>query len=135
MKEIILKDLLKAKDYTLKIANAMPEKQIDFKPVKQVWNFRDLILHLGYSLLWFNENYLLKNEVAWSAPDVHPTRDELADYLTNAFDKIELTIRESDVDERFTDGYYQMMDHNAHHRGQAVTYLRCADIAAPQYPF
>ena len=47
MKEIILKDLSKAKNYTLSVVEAMPEKQLDFRPVENVRSFRELIHHIA----------------------------------------------------------------------------------------
>jgi uncharacterized damage-inducible protein DinB len=37
--------------------------------------------------------------------------------------------------EKAADGFYFMLEHNAHHRGQAVTYLRCSGLSAPEFPF
>lgn len=136
MKETILKDLAKAKDYTHKVAEAMPEKQLDFKPAPDVMSFRELIHHMAYSLLWVNENSLLNSEKPWAPEAIPATKKELIAYLVDAFSRVEADIQKtSETDDTYTGSFYFMIEHNAHHRGQAVTYLRCNGITPPQYPF
>jgi uncharacterized damage-inducible protein DinB len=136
MKAIILKDLAKAKDYTHKVAEAMPDKQFDFKPAADVMNFRELVHHMAYSLLWINENYLQKTERPWTPAAIPATKKELIAYLGDAFNRVEADIQKTSLaDDAYTGSFYFMIEHNAHHRGQAVTYLRCNGITPPQYPF
>jgi uncharacterized damage-inducible protein DinB len=136
MKEIILKDLSKAKDYTTKVAEAMPEKKLDFKPAENVMSFRELIHHMAYSLLWIDENNLQKIEKSWAPPAVQTSKKELLAYLEEAFSRVEADIQKAGkTDDAFTDSFYFMIEQNAHHRGQAVTYLRCNGVTSPEYPF
>lgn len=136
MKAIILKDLAKAKDYTLKVAEAMPEQQLDFKPAPEVMSFRELIHHLAAAMLWFKENYLEKLETPWAPAPVPATKKELTSNLLDAFNQAEASIQQmTQADEAYAAAYYFMMEHNTHHRGQAVTYLRCSGIVPPPYPF
>jgi uncharacterized damage-inducible protein DinB len=136
MKDIILKDLAKAKEYTCKVAEAMPEKQFDFTPAADVMSFRELIHHIAYSLLWINENFLKQTETPWAPAAIPATKKELSAYLVDAFNRVEADIQKiSLAEDVYTSSFYFMIEHNAHHRGQAVTYLRCTGITPPQYPF
>jgi uncharacterized damage-inducible protein DinB len=136
MKAIILKDLAKAKEYSIKVAEAMPENQLDYKPADEVMSFRELIHHLAAAMLWFKENYLEKKEIPWAPAPVPATKNELNTNLADAFNQVEASVKQMvTADEDYAAGYFFMMDHNAHHRGQAVTYLRCNGIIPPPYPF
>src|ERR1043166_4633202 len=124
MKEKILKDLARNKTYTLQVAEAMPEKDYSFKPTESVWNYMELMHHIAYSLRWMLCNYVLDVKADWTPPQVSSTKVELMKYLAQSFDNIEDELQSKKWNDENISGFYFMLEHNAHHRGQEVTYLR-----------
>ncbi|HET9431895.1 MAG TPA: DinB family protein [Chitinophagaceae bacterium] len=136
MKKQLLKDLAKARKYTLEVAEAMPEKSLGFKPAPETWAFNELMQHMAYSLIWMEENYLLKKETKWMPPEAGNNKKDLIAKLEESFDTVEKHAdRYTLQDETLASSFYAMLEHNAHHRGQAVTYLRCCGVIPPEYPF
>jgi uncharacterized damage-inducible protein DinB len=135
MKEIILKDFTRTKSYTLAVAEAMPEKNYHFKPASSVWNYMELLHHLVYSLRWMQDNYVSRAKSEWSQQEITSTKKALISYLSETIDKIENELQEINFTDEKICGFYFMLEHNAHHRGQAVTYLRCCGVTPPQFPF
>jgi len=135
MKDIILKDFARSKAYTIAVAEAMPEKDYSCKPVETVWSYMELLHHLAYALRWMQENYVAGNQAEWSPPQVTSTKKELVTYLTQTFNAVEKELQEINFADEKISGFYFMLEHNSHHRGQAVTYLRCCGITPPEFPF
>ncbi len=134
MKKQLLQTLERAKNYTLAVADAMPEADYTFKPVGAGWNFAELLNHIGYSILWWEDNYLLGREVAWQPPLVASDKQSVRQYLEKCFLHFKETCEQLSLDgvEEFQ-GFYATLDHVTHHRGQAVVYLRCYGITPPEY--
>lgn len=65
MKKELLDTLHRAKDYTLAVAEAMPENDYTFKPEGAGCNFAELLNHIGYGIQWWQTNYLLGKETEW----------------------------------------------------------------------
>jgi uncharacterized damage-inducible protein DinB len=135
MKEIILKDLARSKDYTISVAEAMQEKDYQFKPVETVWSYMELLHHLAYSLKWMQENCVAGNKSDWAPPQISTTKKELVKYLSESFEDVEKAVQHTNFTNEKISGFYFMLEHNAHHRGQAVTYLRCCGVTPPEFPF
>jgi uncharacterized damage-inducible protein DinB len=135
MKDIILKDFTRSKTYTIAVAEAMPEKNFSFKPVERVWSFMELLHHLVYALRWMQDNCVAGNQTEWKAPQVTSTKKELIAYLTQTLDVVEKELQGINFTNEKISGFYFMLEHNAHHRGQAVTYLRCCGVTPPEFPF
>jgi len=135
MKEIILKDFARSKTYTISVAEAMPEKDYQFKPVETVWSFMELLHHLAYSLKWMQDNYVAGNKSDWAPPQITSSKKALIEYLIQTFDTIEKELQQINFSNEKISGFYFMLEHNGHHRGQAVTYLRCCGATPPQFPF
>jgi len=134
MNEVLQTNLDRIKTYTLLVAEAMPENDYDFRPVSAVWSFKELIHHIAYSLIWMDEVYILKIKTDWNPPVISASRKEIISYLTRAFSTVEGDLSKV-VNDETSAGFWLMIEHNAHHRGQAVTYLRCKGITPPEFPF
>jgi len=133
MKTQLLSRLEKAKNYTLAVAEMMPEAMYDFKPVDPIWNFRELLHHIGYGIHWYGDNYLKNKDTAWMPPV--PTVDKTATiaYLNAAFAALQVNIEHMTEDSEIINGVYAALDHITHHRGQATVYLRSTGIVPPEY--
>ncbi|AFD05597.1 DinB family protein [Solitalea canadensis] len=136
MKTTLLENLEKSRNYTIQTAQSMPENKFDFKPVDEVWSFKELIHHIAYCIQWMEDNFLKNKEADWAPPSVKGSKSEIIDYINKAYADVTSTIKGV---EKLTDaqinGVYAIIDHSTHHRGQAVTYLRCNHIDPPEYVF
>lgn len=133
----ILKEILETeRNYTAGTAQAMPEEAYPFKPSDTVWEFRELIHHMAYSIDWMNAAYLQSSKTAWNPGIVTGNKNQLCLELNNAFKRLEQSFSSSTmVNEKLVPAFYAILMHNAHHRGQATTYLRCKGVTPPDYPF
>ena len=134
MKEKLITSLEKSKNYTLQVAEAMPEKNYGFKPADAVWNFGELVHHLAYCSLWMEQNLIKGKEVEWNPPAPPNTKKEILGYLGESFDTVKKAVEHSKNGES-TGALIAILEHIAHHRGQATTYLRVNNITPPEYPF
>lgn len=135
MKEQILKTLENSRKYTLDVAAAMPASSYNYKPAEVIWNFRELMHHIGYGIYWWKDNYITNKKTDWSPPAVTSTPEQTKQYLEKAFDDLRETLKSVTLNENVAHGFYTTIDHVTHHRGQATTYLRAKGITPPDYVY
>jgi len=135
MKKQLLAKLENSKTYTLAVAKGMPSAHYDFKPTADVWSFRELMHHIGYGIYWFKGTLIQKEELAWEPPAITADKDATIAWLEEAFVALENTVDKMAKDEETTVGFFGVLDHITHHRGQATTYLRCKGNTPPEYIF
>lgn len=135
MKEFLLATLENSKNYTLAVAEAMPEKNYSFKPAAPVWNFLEQLYHISYGIGWWQDNYIEGIKTDWSPTPVSKDKKQVVDYLKKSYDGLKQLIAKSEVTENLIRGFQATLDHITHHRGQAIIYLRCNGIDAPEYVF
>lgn len=133
MKTQLLSTLETAKNYTLSVAEMMPEALYHFKPVDPVWNFKELLHHIGYGIHWYGDNYLKKQDIPWAPPVPTEDKSSTIAYLNAAFAALQGDIVHMTEDSETINGVYAALDHITHHRGQATVYLRCNGIVPPEY--
>lgn len=133
-----MKDLLttleNSRNYTLGVAKAMPGNAYTFKPAEGVWSFGELLHHIAYGIQWWEENYVKGNSVEWNPPAAKTGKQEVSDYLNKAYDSLKETVSQK-LGADAVKGFHATLDHVTHHRGQAVTYLRCQGITPPDYAY
>jgi DinB family protein len=122
----------KSKDFTLKVAEAMPAQNYDYKPFADARPFGGELQHLAQA-----EGYYLGMLGKGRAPAVPKDTSKAATvkYLTENFDWAigvvgQLTAADLTRNMEFL---YQAMIHTAHTRGYAEMYLRNKGIAPPEY--
>ncbi len=144
---VMVERLEHAKKYTLDIANAMPEALYHFKPTETEMSFGKQLIHMAQNIEMICTRYLNVPIDAYDAKQAVPeTRKELvAMRLSNAFDLAISTVKNlnpaslTDEVDFFAGKKNKMQmvnllnDHQAHHRGQLVVYLRLSSIAPPAY--
>jgi uncharacterized damage-inducible protein DinB len=121
--------------YTLAVAEAMPEKFYDARPSDSVWTFKELLHHVAYGIEWWNDNNIKKVKVDWNPPVTVKDKAAVMSYLNRAYDTLRSTVEKLTISDAAVLGFTSTIDHITHHRGQAVTYLRCKGITAPEYTF
>ncbi|MEV4884703.1 DinB family protein [Chitinophaga ginsengisegetis] len=136
MKTQLLTTLENAKNYTLSVAEAMPEKGYPFKPTPAVWTFGELLHHIGYGIGWWEENYIKQRPSDWNPPAPTTTRKAATiAYLNQAFDALKENMENTPLSDQVVAGFYATIDHVTHHRGQATVYLRNQGIIPPEYVY
>ncbi len=135
MKEQLLTTLENSRAYTLAVAEAMPEKFYDSKPAETVWSFKELLHHVAYGIEWWNDNNVKKVKTDWNPPPTKKDKAQVIEYLNRAYNTLKTTVENLNLNDTLILGFSSTIDHITHHRGQAVTYLRCKGIAAPEYTF
>ena len=105
MKEQLLETLKNSGNYTLSVAEAMPQASYDFKPSIEVMSFGELINHIAYGITWWTENYINGHEVAWNEPPAKDTREDSIAYLNNTYDSLKSTVENQEVKGNATHGF------------------------------
>lgn len=133
MKEHLLTTLENSRNYTVAVAEAMPEKNYGFKPVPEVWSFLEQLHHIAYGIGWWEDNYVKGNKIDWAPTPIKKTKKEVINYLGQAYDSLKETTGKTQLSDDLIKGFNSTLDHITHHRGQAILYLRCKNIQAPEY--
>lgn len=145
VKATIVKHLKTSRDFTVKVAEAMPASDYNFKLTPPQMSFAEQIVHLSQGM-----DYFL---AAFSGQKPNPpkpkslSKDDVITFEKAAFDHaIEqvsaLTpaqIAQSYHSEEGTmsglDLLLGVLDHTTHHRASAEMYLRAKGIKPPEYQF
>ena len=135
MKEHLSTVLENSKNYTLAVANLMTEKDYEFKPTGEVWNFRELLHHIAYGIEWWEDNYIKDKKTEWNQPPARHSKQEVIAYLNKAYASLRDTIGKGKLSTEAVKGFHATIDHITHHRGQATIYLRCKGITPPAYVY
>jgi len=135
MKEFLLTTLENSKNYTLAVAGLMPEKDYEFKPAGEVWNFRELLHHIAYGIEWWQDNFIKDKKTEWDQPPAKANKKDVIAYLNKAYASLQETISKGKPGNDAIKGFHATIDHITHHRGQATIYLRCKGITPPAYVY
>ena len=146
-RDSFLKHWQVTKDYTIAVAEAMPAEHYDFKASPPQRTFAEQLIHLARA----NSAYVS----AWGLSailGVPKTADKatVRKYLAESFDQVaevigklsekDLLRNDLGAPPRFpahtgSDLLLRAYMHTAHHRGQAVVYLRLKGIVPPEWAF
>jgi len=134
-----------SKAYALKLAVLMPEDGYDFKASPGEMAFREQLLHIADNINWLSSSYLLVDGPAKRASGGKLTKDDVLKKLGEAYDlglKAHMKMNAGQLDEKikFFAGpmtrrqiLILMHDHQTHHLGQLIVYLRLKGIKPPDY--
>ena len=143
-----LKKLRNAKTYALEIANKLPNEKFDFRPIKEEMSFKEQLLHVGENLYWLSSTYIgeQKNPLKDKKSNTSEmNKDDVLQFLGSAFDystKVISELQENTLNKEFPWNKlklnkYQFLnliqDHQSHHIGQLIVYLRLNNIDPPKY--
>ena len=122
------------KAFTIEVLEAMPADSYDFKPNKDQRTFAAQAYHIAYSVEYFHKLFSSGGNVAWNPGDENSkSKEELVKWATEKFDEMHTFILAAESNDQMSQGLIYYLDHNAHHRGQLVSYLRSKEIAPPTY--
>ncbi|MFN8347924.1 MAG: DinB family protein [Spirosomataceae bacterium] len=140
------------KSYTLGVAEAMPEEKYDYKPVSEEMSFGHQLVHMAGNMYYLSAKLIRGVDppiditaVLTKATEGKMSKKEILQLIGNAFDYTEATISqmtdqmlEEELD--YWGGHstkrkivFLLNDHQTHHRGQLVVYLRLNGIKPPPY--
>ena len=135
------------KAYTLAVAEAMPADSYDFRPVPEEFTFAVQMIHLAHTnYAWFGkvlgEPQTIADPKSEEKADVLPYLQATFDYCIAALERItpeQLNQTVTNIATRAKgsgrDALLNLYLHTAHHRGQAVVYLRLKGIKPPVYSY
>jgi uncharacterized damage-inducible protein DinB len=134
----------KSKALTLKVAEAMPSENYDYKPFADARPFGGELQHLAQAEGFYLGR--LGKGRAPAAPKGDTSKTTTVKYLTDSFDwaiGVVGKLTAADLTKDFGDGrgpsmtgldlLYEAMIHTAHTRGYAEMYLRNKGIVPPEY--
>lgn len=123
-----------AKTYTMEVLKAMPADDYDFRPNDEQRTFAAQAYHIAYSIDYFHQTFSSGGNVAWNPGDENSkSKEELIKWAEEKFDEMHKFILAADSNDQLTAGVVYYLDHNSHHRGQIITYLRMKGITPPSY--
>lgn len=140
--------LKNAKEYTLKLAEIMPESNYDFKPVADEMSFKEQIVHIGKNLYWLSSTFIsetpdLNKNQSVIAKDL--TKDQVIDFVAGAYEfagQAIMNLRSESLSKEFAFSGKKLnkfqflnliQDHQTHHRAQLIVYLRLNMLNPPNY--
>jgi uncharacterized damage-inducible protein DinB len=151
-KKSFVKILENAKEYTLEVAEAMPQEDYTYKVSDSVRTFGEQVAHIGLSSQFILGKFIkgeTPSQDKKSEQEIGASKEETLLLLNIVFDDAIETLKnieENSLGEKividfipgkpeFTkqEGFYFLRDHISHHRGQAIVYLRAKGQKAPQY--
>lgn len=138
--------LKNAKEYSIKMAEAMPAEKYDFKPTPSEMSFGGMLMHMAENLLYISTEFVSSDRGrAMGAMPTDSSKASVIKTLMAAYDNAIATVaalpKENLADSvAFFAGKLTKMqminilsDHQTHHRGQLVVYLRLNGIVPPRY--
>lgn len=144
-KTIALKHLKTSRDFTLKVAEQMPESTYDFKLTPPQMSFAEQMVHLSQAMLG-----ALAPLVGDQAPPRKPASLKKADVIAfvrqsfdSSIDKVS-KLTPAQLSKTYSGGEGTMtgeetlmfvLDHTTHHRASAEMYLRAKGITPTDYEY
>ncbi len=133
-----------AKAYTLKMADLMPAENYDFRAAAHVMSFKEQLLHIRDNMKWLSSAFLFSQGNKQVSDTATMGKEAIIKVLSHAYDEA-LTahhLNEKQLNEPvpFFAGpmtrrqmLILMHDHQTHHVGQLIVYLRLKGIKPPAY--
>jgi uncharacterized damage-inducible protein DinB len=145
LKSLVLKHLKTSEDFTVKVAEAMPASDYDFKLTPPQMSFGQQMVHLSQGF-----DYILS---PFSGEKPNPpkpksmSKEDIIAFVKSSYDRaIERVsnITPEQISKTHTfegttssggDLLLGLLDHTTHHRASAEMYLRAKGITPPEYQF
>jgi len=145
IKAMALKHLKTSRDFTLKVADQMPEADYGFKLTPPQMSFAEQMVHLSQEQSFFLAPFsTVKSDPA--KPASMKKQDVLA-FIRQSFDKsidqvskltpaqLSQTYKSEEGEMTGLELVLFLMDHTTHHRASAEMYLRAKGITPAEYQF
>jgi len=133
-------------EYTLEIAELMPDSLYDFKPTDEEMSFGEQLLHMRENMTWLSQVYMMNHtNYRMENKELPSLASEIKKEIHDAYTLAMIAHKEMDIN-RLNDKMdffagpksvrqiiHLMHDHATHHRGQLIVYLRLNGIKPPKY--
>ena len=145
VKAAFLKHLKTSKEFTLKVANQMPDASYDFKLTPPQMSFAEQMVHLSQALDFFVSPIFGEKANPPKAPSMK--KADVIAFMSKSFDHAIERVSKLTPDQlskTYTSGegtmtglemLMGMLDHTTHHRASAEMYLRAKGITPAEYQF
>jgi uncharacterized damage-inducible protein DinB len=146
VKTTVLKHLKTSRDFTLKVAEAMPESDYGFKLTAPQMSFAEQMIHLSQGFDYFLSP-LFGEKPNPPKPSSRSKTDVIA-FQKAAFDRAIERVSALTPEQIKKESYQGeegqssgldlllgLLDHTTHHRASAEMYLRAKGITPPEYKF
>lgn len=145
LKATVLKHLKTSRDFTLKVADQMPEADYGFKLTPPQMSFAEQMTHLSQEQAGFLAAF--SNEKPNPGEPVSMNKKDVLAYVRQSFDRSidkvsKLTPEQISKAYKSDEGTMTglellmlLMDHTTHHRASAEMYLRAKGITPAEYQF
>lgn len=134
-----------AKLYNLDLAEQMPEEAFHYKPVPEVMSFKEQLLHMAGNMRWLSSSILFTKKEITKIDTAGMDKAAVLKYVSDAYDKagaahFNLSPKQLNEVVPFFAGPMSrrqililMHDHQTHHAGQLILYLRLKGIKPVDY--
>lgn len=142
-KDAVVKRLKVSRDFSIKVAEAMPESGYAFKLTPAQMSFAEQMVHHTQGLAYFLST--LKGEKPNPGKPASMNKADVLAFMHSGFDSA-ISYVESLTPEQISKNYkapggstsgadilMAMLEHTAHHRASAEMYLRAKGITPPEY--
>jgi uncharacterized damage-inducible protein DinB len=131
--------------YTLQLAAQMPEEASEYKPTPEVMSFKEQLLHIAGNMQWLSSSFLFVEKGTIKFDTTGLGKEAMLQYISAAYDKAHhahynLTEKQLNEVVSFFAGpmtrrqiLVLMHDHQTHHAGQLIMYLRMNSIKRVNY--
>jgi uncharacterized damage-inducible protein DinB len=145
VKDTILKHLKTSRDFTLKVAEAMPEESYDFKLTPPQMSFGEQMTHLAKGATFFLSPF--SGEKPAEAKPASKSKADVIAFMKTSFEQaiqrvegikskqLTTTFKTEEGPQTGLDLLLGLLDHTTHQRASAEMYLRAKGIVPPQYEF
>ena len=145
IKAAVVKHLKTSRDFTLKVADQMPEADYGFKLTPPQMSFAEQITHLAQEQAGILA--LLSSDKADPGKPASMNKKDVISYVRKSFDNSIGTVSKltpEQIAKTYNSGegtmtglelLMFMMDHTTHHRASAEMYLRAKGITPAEYQF
>ncbi len=145
-KATILKHLKTSRDFTAKVAEAMPESDYGFKLTPAQMSFAEQIVHLSQGLEYFLSPF--SGQKPKPSKPASLSKSDVIAFEKAAFDRAIEQVSALTAEQVSKPAYkgeegsrsgmdllLGALDHTTHHRASAEMYLRAKGITPPEYQF
>ena len=141
----VVKHLTTSRDFTLKVADAMPAADYGFKLTPPQMSFAGQMIHLSQGLTYFLASF--SGQKPNPGKPKSESKEDVMAFVRQSFDDAIATVGKL-TPEQLAKTYTSeegnasgnellmgMLDHTTHHRASAEMYLRAKGITPPEYQF
>ena len=144
VKAVVLKHLQTSRDFTLKVADQMPESTYDFKLTPPQMSFAEQMVHLSQA---FDEFLAPLTGESVSGKPASMRKNDVIAFVRKSFDDAITRVSKlttAQITKTYSAGggpvsgldmLMELLDHTTNHRASAEMYLRAKGITPAEYRF